>query len=273
MLCWHPASVDRDLIRRRMLDTTQRQALDEGGWIVKRTVIDGTSIQALRAAADACCASARAAGSWPRPEAAGPAVVQLPGAVRSDPVLDAWMRGGTLGALGRSALDAGRVRLLQDAVLHKPAGCAGVVPWHRDHTYVGYLCPPRVVSIRVALTPSCAESRCLRVLDGSHRWPIVAPVEGGAQRIPRDALPPDAEARRAECEQLVPLEAGDVSVHGCLLYHASGTNPTLAPRSVLVFHVFDDTCTVDRDRMTSAMSARMVTDDAGHLRGDAFPLL
>ncbi|MDP6943170.1 MAG: phytanoyl-CoA dioxygenase family protein, partial [Myxococcota bacterium] len=146
-----------------MLTPGQRDALDTLGWTRVPGVIAPRACDALVDAAHQLLAVAEASGAWPAPRADGPDVVNLPRAVRGHPALDAWLRSGAVGALARAALDARRVRLLQDAVLHKPAGCAGVVPWHCDHTYVGYLRPARVVSVRVALTPSTPESGCLEV--------------------------------------------------------------------------------------------------------------
>jgi hypothetical protein len=249
----------------------QKASLNVNGWVRLEGALPGEVVDGLYAAAEGQLAAARAAGFWPAPRPDGPDLVLLPNGARSHPVLNEWMGNGTLGAIGRWALGAASVRLLQDAILHKPPRCTGAVPWHCDHTYVGYLQPPKVVSIRVALTPSCEGSGCLRAREGSHRWETALPVQGGASAIPDDALARLAPAESPEVP--VPLAAGDVSVHVCRLWHASGPNPSDAPRTRLVFHVADASCVVDTARMSPALAAFMETDADGRLTGSGFPVL
>ena len=54
----------------------------------------------------------------------------------------------------------------------KAAGSADYVSWHQDATYWG-LEPPDIVTAWVALSPSTIASGCLRIVPGSHHWPIL----------------------------------------------------------------------------------------------------
>ena len=254
-----------------MWTTSQRADLDELGWARHDALVTGADRDRVSGACQALLGRARSQGLWPTPRDDGPEVVNLPGAVRADPTMNAWLQSGAVGALGRAALGAEAVRLLQDAVLHKPAGCTGAVPWHCDHTYVGYLQPPRVVSIRVALSPSTESSGCLWVREGSHRWDTSLPVQGGALAIPNDALAQTGHG--AGHEAPVVLAAGDASVHGCRLWHRSGPNPSAQGCTVLVFHVADAACVVDERLMSPGLREIIETDTAGRLSGERCPLL
>ncbi|MBA3462338.1 MAG: phytanoyl-CoA dioxygenase family protein [Deltaproteobacteria bacterium] len=73
------------------------------------------------------------------------------------------------GALVARALGAARVQLLQDSMLYKPAHEGGTVEWHQDRTYIGYLEPASVATLRIALLPEDEGNGCMRVVPGSHR--------------------------------------------------------------------------------------------------------
>lgn len=105
----------------------------------------------------------------------------------------------------------------------KAAGSPDYVSWHQDATYWG-LEPPDIVTAWVALSPSTVESGCLRVVPGSHRWPILPHRETYAdhnllsrgQEIVVDVSgQPIVE---------VVLAPGQMSLHHVLLAHNSEPN-------------------------------------------------
>lgn len=97
------------------------------------------------------------------------------------------------------------------------------VSWHQDATYWG-LEPADIVTAWVALTPSTRESGCLRVVPGSHLWPIVEHVETFAKgnllsRGQEIAISVDPETVRD-----IPLAPGEMSLHHVKIAHNSEPN-------------------------------------------------
>ncbi len=97
------------------------------------------------------------------------------------------------------------------------------VSWHQDATYWG-LEPADIVTAWVALTPSSRMSGCLRVVPGSHRWPIVEHVETYAadnllSRGQEIAVEVDPDAVRD-----IPLVPGEMSLHHVRIAHNSEPN-------------------------------------------------
>ena len=99
----------------------------------------------------------------------------------------------------------------------KAAGAPDYVSWHQDATYWG-LEPPDIVTAWLALSPSTLESGCLRVVPGSHRWPIMPHRETYAennllsrgQEIAVDVAgqPIDRGGPRARADVAAPRAAG-----------------------------------------------------------------
>jgi ectoine hydroxylase-related dioxygenase (phytanoyl-CoA dioxygenase family) len=168
------------------------------------------------------------------------------------------------------------VQLLQEVLLRKQPGDDGAVAWHRDASYLGYLDPVRVVSLRLALSPCTRAHGCLLVLDGSHRWTYDAPPRTGAAAI-ADALadlPPDLRARVPDALAAVELAPGDASMHDARTLHGSGPNRAGGVRRTLVVHAFDAACRLVPARLPlAAARRRFPTDAGGHLTGASFPLL
>ena len=97
------------------------------------------------------------------------------------------------------------------------------VRWHQDSTYF-YLDPHLHVTAWVALSDASVEAGCMRALPGSHRWGAFA----------HDDRPePMNMIRRgqgisgrfdSEAGTLMPVHAGQMSLHHTDLVHASGPN-------------------------------------------------
>ncbi len=239
---------------------------DEQGWAVVR----GAAGAALRG---------RLSAGFDRlmPPGCGPDVAQLLRPSLMDPAFGEWLE--VAGRIAGEALGVGRVQLLQDALLFKPAGRgAGVVEWHRDWDYTGYLEAPRAVSVRLALGDEDAEAGGLEVVEGSHRWEMGESVETlfaeriGAGRL--EALPAPYGERAREAVRPVALAAGDVSVHHALLLHGSGANRSGRDRRTIVVHLFDAELRLVPERLPSPEAAAwFTTDAAGRLTGPAFPVV
>ena len=99
------------------------------------------------------------------------------------------------------------------------------VSWHQDSTYWG-LEPAEVMTARVALSDSTAANGAMRVIPGSHKLDQVAH---------RDTFSPDNLLSRGQevmvdVEEwqavMMPLRAGEMSLHHVRLIHGSDPNPS-----------------------------------------------
>lgn len=242
--------------------STLRAHLDAHGWARQPGAVAGDALPELRRAFDAALPSGDPAS-----------VRQRPGGCRSEPALWRWVAGGALGALGRAALGCPAVRLLQEVLLTKPAGAGGTVPWHRDAWYTGYLDPPGVVSIRLALDLEDERSGALEVLAGSHRWPEVFEGDGTVAALPRRArrlLPPTLAATAPTLLRLAP---GGASVHRADTWHASGPNRAAYARRTVVVHLFDARLRVRSERLPAGVRDRFPCAADGTLDPSVFPEL
>jgi ectoine hydroxylase-related dioxygenase (phytanoyl-CoA dioxygenase family) len=203
------------------------------------------------------------------------AVHQLAGVCRNDELLLRHLYEG-LAASVRHLLDAPGLQLLQDSLLLKPPAANGTVALHQDYTYTGFLDPPAVVSVGLALTDASVENGCLYVVDRSHKWGL-----GGDFHIFADGLATSMESglsvdqRRQLSDAKIPLEvrAGDVTIHHCLTFHGSYPNTSPFPRKTIVTHVFSSGCKLVPERLPKQALTHFQTDEHGHLAGTGFPVL
>lgn len=107
----------------------------------------------------------------------------------------------------------------------KDANTPHFVSWHQDSTYWG-LSKPNVVTAWVALSPANAQSGCMSMLPGSHRW---------EQAPHQDTLDPNNLLSRGQeiavdvdesQAVMLPLTPGEVSLHNIRTAHASSPNQT-----------------------------------------------
>ena len=179
------------------------------------------------------------------------------------------------GALVAEVLGAVRVQFLQDSLLYKPARDGGSVEWHQDRTYIGYLVPAHVATLRIALLPEDEGNGCMRVVDGSHRWGAIGDNQSltatsVASLIPTLAVEQQAQIERARSLSLAP---GDVSIHHCLTLHGSARNTSPHPRRTILLRMFDGACTLDRSKLPPGAEDYFPTDADGHLDRAAFPVV
>ena len=244
--------------------------LDEHGWVVVRGVVPPDDLATFTTAFTTMIPDV----PYPRGRDGG-IVWEITGSSQHHDGVAAIARDPRFGALAARALGASRVQLLQDSMLYKPAHEGGSVEWHQDHTYVGYLTPPRVVSLRIALLPEDESNGCMRVVDGSHRW---GPVGDGRALIEQrvDSLLPsltDAQRDAVSHARSLALAAGDVSIHHCLTLHGSTPNTSARPRRTIILRMFDGACRLDRNALPPNSDHHFPTDADGHLSPDRFPIL
>lgn len=251
-------------------DERQRTDYETVGWARLRGVVDRQRLSVLEQLYDVTIRPHLQRQPGQRE------VLQYPGACRQNPVLLTELR-QLIGPLASEVLNCTHVQLLQDAFVHKAAGCAGSIPWHQDYSYTGYLSPPATISLRIALSEETPRSGCMRVLEGSHRWPMENPLDIGAMTMDASAidfLPRDVAQSLDEHCAWVDLKAGDVSIHQCKTLHGSLQNTTDAARKTIVCHVFDGDCVLDASRLPDpALAQHFDVDSHGHLSTKSFPLL
>jgi len=166
------------------------------------------------------------------------------------------------------------VQLLQDSLLYKPARDGGSVEWHQDRTYIGYLEPARVATLRIALLPEDDDNGCMRVVDGSHRWGAVGANQSLTATSVGSLLPhlTDEQRERVTAARSLPLEPGDVSIHHCLTLHGSPPNTSARPRRTILLRMFDAACTLVSEKLPAGAAAFFATDAEGHLSDAGFPV-
>ena len=232
------------------------------GWTTIRGAVTQERLRVMEQLYDA------GVGPYLRPHLAKREVFQYPGACRQNRTLLAEVT-EIIGPLAGAILESSRVQLLQDAFVHKAAGCQGTIPWHQDYSYTGYLDPPSTISLRIALSQETPESGCMRVLDGSHRWPMDTPLDIGAMTMDASAidfLPDDVADSHENYSAWVPLEPGDISVHHCKTLHGSLANATSSARKTIVCHVFDGNSVFDASRLPDpTVAEHFDVDEDGHL--------
>jgi hypothetical protein len=102
------------------------------------------------------------------------------------------------------------------------------VSWHQDATYWG-LHPTQVTTAWIALSESCIENGCMRVLPGTHNGPLLPQVETYARdnalsRGQEIAVKVDESRAVDMC-----LQPGEMSLHHIGIVH--GSNPNRSDKS------------------------------------------
>ncbi len=211
----------------------------------------------------------------PYPAGADGIVRELTGLARGYAPVVPVVTDRRFGALVAEALGARRVQLLQDSWLYKPPIDGGSVELHQDRTYIGYLAPAHVATLRIALEAEDESNGCMRAVDGSHRWGAIGDdrslvADSVTSLVPR--LSAEQQAMVAAARSL-PLEPGDISIHHCLTLHGSARNTSERPRRTIILRMFDAACVIQRERLPAGAEAYFPTDADGHLDPTAFPIV
>jgi hypothetical protein len=138
-----------------------------------------------------------------------------------------------------------QVRLLEDGAIFKDPGTGGALHWHQDYPYWP-LATPAAATAWIALDRVTIDNGGMRVAVGSHLLGERLPASfGGGQSYgeeKRFATVKPIGAPEDEGLEVVPieLEAGEVSFHTPLTWHASGPNTTDRPRRGFVLRYAGD---------------------------------
>lgn len=102
------------------------------------------------------------------------------------------------------------------------------IDWHRDFVFFPHT-NFDLLAVMIAIDDSAPENGCLRVIRGSHHWPLVDPElqEDGFMKAA------GSEIRKGQIENVC-VPAGGISCHHCLLYHSSLPNLSPKPRRSLI---------------------------------------
>lgn len=157
-------------------------------------------------------------------------------------LLHAYARRDSFRRIGTDARLAAALRALLGAppqlsqchhncIMTKHPGYSSATHWHRDIRYWSFD-RPELVSVWLALGRESAANGALLAIPGSH----LLEVDRG--RLDRDLfLRPDIAANRALIDRAVTidLDAGDLLLFSCRLFHAAGRNDALEVKLSLVF--------------------------------------
>jgi phytanoyl-CoA hydroxylase len=156
-----------------------------------------------------------------------------------DPELRRWAREPRL-AERLGAFFAGHRPLLSqchhNCVMTKHPAFSSETGWHQDIRYWSFE-RPELVSGWLALGPEREANGALRVIPGSHRLDVDAQRYDQALFLRTDLAENQALLERAES---VELDAGDLLLFHCRLFHAAGNNRTGQMKCSLVFSYHDE---------------------------------
>jgi Phytanoyl-CoA dioxygenase (PhyH) len=152
----------------------------------------------------------------------------------------------TLAQWSAQLIGARQVRLLEDGAIYKePGGKGGTLKWHQDYPYWP-LSAPAAATAWIALDKVTLENGAMKIALGSHLTGERLPgAFGTGETYLEDKRPPtvrpieDPEALGIELA-IDELEAGEVSLHHPLTWHASGPNTTDRPRRAFVIRYAGD---------------------------------
>lgn len=209
-------------ISKQLLSPDHQQFFEENGYLVVAGVFSASEVEILREH----FMDLRQAGTYPGDMVAdvpchGDPLQQFPRMIHMhhwDEISRRWLLDSRLNAC-LSGLLGREPYAVQSMIYFKPPGARGQA-LHQDNFYL-QVTPGTCMAAWLALDPCDEENGCMRVVPGSHRWPILCPVESDAATsftnitVP---LPPDASS--------VPvlMDAGDVLFFNGSLVHGSFPN-------------------------------------------------
>ncbi|MGH9326853.1 MAG: phytanoyl-CoA dioxygenase family protein [Terriglobia bacterium] len=144
----------------------------------------------------------------------------------------------------------------------KMPGDKTYISWHQDATYWG-LRPPNVTTAWIALSESCPENGCMRVIPGSQDGPLLPQMETYAQD---NALSRGQEiavaVEESRAVDLV-LQPGEMSLHHIGIVHGSNANKSEKPRIGLAVRFITPEVVQDGDARPIVLLVRG-KDEFGH---------
>ena len=145
----------------------------------------------------------------------------------------------TLAQWASQLVGARQIRLLEDNALYKEAGTGGSLKWHQDHPYWP-LAQSNSCTAWVALDDVTIENGAMRMAAGSHLTGERLPAAFGTGTAYLQDLRPSTVVEMEDPEELgyevetIEVEAGEVSFHSSLTWHASGPNVSDRPRRAFI---------------------------------------
>jgi non-heme Fe2+,alpha-ketoglutarate-dependent halogenase len=136
------------------------------------------------------------------------------------------------------------------------------VSWHQDATYWG-LHPPSVTTGWIALSESCVENGCLRVVPSSHAGPLLPQVETyAADNVLSRGQEITVKVDESRAVDLV-LRPGEMSLHHIGIVHGSNANRSDKPRIGIAVRYITPEVVQDGPARQMALLVRG-KDDLGH---------
>jgi ectoine hydroxylase-related dioxygenase (phytanoyl-CoA dioxygenase family) len=149
---------------------------------------------------------------------------QLCNVWKSDTDIAAVTLSEKVGRWAAALASAPAMRINQDNLIWKPAGGRALLA-HQDGSYLGWLDPPNMTTVWMALDDTHADTGTIFYARGSHRWPRTPP--DGQFHAPDDWLAHlRASCPPGETIDLVPVEvpAGGAAFHDAWTFHGSPPN-------------------------------------------------
>jgi hypothetical protein len=231
----------------------------ERGFIRPGRVLAEEQIEALNEALDRARDRERTAGReydlldptlWPEGEQPPPEPGKSVGFL-----FNLWLQDGnfrevcfspTLALWASQLIGARQVRLLEDgAIFKEPGGKSGTLKWHQDYAYWP-IATPAAATAWIALDKVTLENGAMQMAVGSHLTGERLPgAFGTGETYLEEKRPPTVKAIEDPAAlgmqlDTVELEAGEVSLHNPLTWHASGPNNTERPRRAFVIRYAAD---------------------------------
>lgn len=141
-------------------------------------------------------------------------------------------------------LQTSSVSLTEDQLLEKPGG-GRPLAMHQDYSYWSFSDIPRMTTCWIALNDVTPEMGPMRIIKGSHRWPL-APTPtnfaGGSEEEMMEVIEKarPAGAKVEVVDVLVP--AGGGSFHHAMTMHGSTGNVSANPRHAISLHYAAQEC-------------------------------
>ena len=170
-------------------------------------------------------------------------------------------------------MGADTVRVWHDQVQVKPAKVGGPTIWHQDHPYWPVIQPADLVSAWVALEDATPENGCMSMVPRSHAW---GPYHGGTVGSDPATWGPAHDPSfvpPGETVEVVPIpvKAGCVAFHHCLMWHGAPPNPSERPRPAIAVHYMPGHTRYEPTPKGHLVEHNITVPPGAVLQGDHFP--
>jgi hypothetical protein len=281
-------------IRRSALTAAEIESFAANGFLRVGRLLSDDTVSQIRELLDDVKARERARGQeydlldpslWPDDERAatlepGKGVGFLFNLWLVEPTFRAVAFEPTQARWAAQLIGARQVRLLEDNALYKDPRTGGQLKWHQDYSYWP-LAQPNAVTAWIALDDVTADNGAVQFAAGSHLLGERLPaVFGTGTAYLRDQRPASVKEMTDPADEGLPvhtmeMQAGEVSFHHSMTWHASGPNQTDRPRRAYVIrYVADGTIWLGSHRYEYNYTDEEVGIDIGApLSGRYFPVV